>query len=341
MHHQGRVDHRAGGGDLPRKLAHALRVGVIIQRMPDDRLGMFERLETGLQRSREINRIGLCALNRVPAHRHAQTDRLLADRGEAFPGQVRVELEIAKAGRILPAHAGPRLVRPLDRLVQEIAIATADLIEDRTGRQQARPQDLAPLDARGERQVKGKAAHIAHRRDAAGQAGRQIRLVEDMDMHINQARHQDAPSSIDQLDAVGPGRQGARPDALDPPVDHQDVSIRLHAAGRGVEQARIGDQIGSRRVAIRAHHPRQLMRPGDEDRGGDTDEKPEGHEKSKHVCLPIDDGVTGPQAFGRIARYPDSGRAECVSCRPDRISHPPALHPWRPRRRMVSGRSRA
>ena len=124
---------------------------------------------------------------------------------------------MAKAGRVLPAHAGPRLVRTIDRFVQGIAIASSNLIEDRTGGQQARPEDIAPLNARGKRQVKGKAAHIAHRRDAMSQARGQIRLVEDMDMHINQARHQHAPACIDWLDTVGACRQRPGPDALDPP----------------------------------------------------------------------------------------------------------------------------
>ncbi|BDX00585.1 hypothetical protein MACH15_23370 [Maricaulis maris] len=141
-------------------------------------------------------------------------------------------------------------------------------------------------------------------------------------MDIDQAWQQDTATGINLYDFAGHLRQGTGTDLRYPAIQNEDMTVGLKTVGRRVEQRCIGDEIALWRAAIWAHGRGQMMSADDEASRSQDKKQPEGDEKSKHVCLPRFDGSTGSRTGGRIARYPDSGRAEFVSAVQARIWHP-------------------
>ena len=271
-------------------------VGHVLRRLVVDEVGVLDDLHAGIDgAAHRLGRIGMDRHIGAPVRRgidgrlqflrrEGRHVERAVRRGDAA---ARGELDLAGALHELLAHALANRVRqirdhrsadllharqrpgPVARKVADHAkVAVPGRHRDhRAGRPDARPLDDAAID--GLLEAEARAAHVAHRGEAAHEGGPRLgagdevgeadvaidRLLgrradeKGVPVRVDQPRHQRPALALD--DACAGRRNGTGPDGCDGVAAHEDGGAPAQTVGRPVEHPHVPEQNLGRRLRDR------------------------------------------------------------------------------------------
>lgn len=183
---------------------------------------------------------------------------------EGFRGKVRIHLDAREARLSLRSHGGAGVFRRFHQMLKHVGVRARAVQDAPRGHEVRTPQGSA-FQALGKLKVKGVAGHIANAGHALGEVGRQLALIIQMDMGIDEPRHQKAAGAVHHQGARFRRQGPSGHDGGDTPIFHAKGPIRLkrRRAGHHGQHGDVIEKDHARRRRSRAQGLGKILERGD------------------------------------------------------------------------------